>query len=116
MHFSFGILYDECIERHAPAPRILYYRVRAVFTLFGNLIDSKTKKPLFNAAAWKKANQVLKEILDGLYSDPLGVNISTCTRPSNQRCLECGLQIAFLLKNVIGTTNTLPSGEERDTP
>ncbi len=49
-------LYDECIERHAPAPRILYYRVRAVFTLFGNLIDSKTKKSLFNAAAWNKAN------------------------------------------------------------
>lgn len=68
-------LYDECIERHAPAPRILYYRVRAVFKLFGNLIDSKTKKPLFNTEAWKKANQVLKEILEGFYSDPLGVNL-----------------------------------------
>mmetsp|Transcript_20033 Transcript_20033/g.28562 ORF Transcript_20033/g.28562 Transcript_20033/m.28562 type:complete len:117 (+) Transcript_20033:286-636(+) len=116
MHFSFGILYDECIERHAPAPRILYYRVRAVFTLFGNLIDSKTKKPLFNAAAWKKANQVLKEILEGFYSDPLGANISTCTRLSNQRCLECSSQIAFLLKNAIGTTNALQNGEEQGTP
>ncbi|KAK1737752.1 hypothetical protein QTG54_011524 [Skeletonema marinoi] len=65
-------LYDECIERHAPAPRILYYRVRAVFALFGNMVDSKTKKPLFNAAAWRKANEVLKEILHGYYSDPPG--------------------------------------------
>jgi hypothetical protein len=68
-------LYDECIERHAPAPRILYYRVRAVFTLFGNMVDSKTKKPLLNAEAWKKANQVLKEILLGFYSDPPGENL-----------------------------------------
>jgi hypothetical protein len=68
-------IYDECIERHAPAPRILYYRVRAVFTLFGKMVDSKTKKTLFNAEAWKKANQVLKEILKGYYSDPPGVNL-----------------------------------------
>lgn len=68
-------LYDECVERYAPAPRIMYYRVRAVYTLFGNIVDSKTKKPLFNTDAWKKANQVLKEIRRGYYSDPPGVNL-----------------------------------------
>ena len=29
---------------------------------FGNKIDSTTKQPLFNKAAWKKADNVLKEV------------------------------------------------------
>ena len=32
---------------------------------FGSRVDAKSKKPLFNAQAWKKANNVLKEILEG---------------------------------------------------
>eukprot|EP00986_Skeletonema_menzelii_P017125 scaffold17631_cov148-Skeletonema_menzelii.AAC.1 len=81
-------LYDECIERHAPAPRILYYRVRAVFALFGNMLDSKTKKPLFNDEAWKKANQVLKEILAGVYSDPPDVILYSKKMSSNGRVMK----------------------------
>ncbi len=81
-------LYDECIERHAPAPRILYYRVRAVFTLFGNMVDSKTKKPLFNDDAWKKANQVLKEILKGFYSDPPNVILYSKKMRSNGKVMR----------------------------
>jgi hypothetical protein len=88
-------LYDECIERHAPAPRILYYRVRAVFALFGNMLDSKTKKPLFNNDAWKKANQVLKEILAGVYSDPPGV-IHKKLHPII-KSKNCGVQMAAAL-------------------
>jgi hypothetical protein len=41
------------------------------------MIDSKTKKPLFTPRAWKKANNVLKEILDGYYSDPPGLELYT---------------------------------------
>mmetsp|Transcript_1037 Transcript_1037/g.2176 ORF Transcript_1037/g.2176 Transcript_1037/m.2176 type:complete len:649 (-) Transcript_1037:533-2479(-) len=81
-------LYDECIERHAPAPRILYYRVRAVFALFGNMVDSKTKKPLFNAAAWRKANEVLKEILHGYYSDPPGTILYSKKMKSDGRVMR----------------------------
>jgi hypothetical protein len=32
---------------------------------FGNKIDSTTKQPLFNKAAWKKADNVLKEVGQG---------------------------------------------------
>lgn len=39
--------------------------------------DSKTGKPLFNAESWKKADNLLKEILLGYYSDPPGVAMYT---------------------------------------
>jgi hypothetical protein len=32
-------------------PRQLYWRVRTVYAVFGNKIDSKSKKPLFNKRA-----------------------------------------------------------------
>ena len=66
-------LFHDCVERIVPPPRILYWRVRAVFALYGGMKDSKTKAPLFNERAWKKANNVLREILSGYYSDPPGV-------------------------------------------
>ena len=65
------------VQRHVPGPRQLYYRVRAVYCAFGNKIDSKTNRPLFNAEAWTKARQVLKEILQGYYSDPPGFSFYT---------------------------------------
>ena len=61
-------------ERIVLSPRQLYWRVRAVFVKFGNKLDSSTGLPLFNKTAWKKANNLLKEILLGLYSDPPGFN------------------------------------------
>ncbi len=44
---------------------------------FGSKIDSKTNKPLFNTEAWTKADNVLKEILCGFYSDPPGFDMYT---------------------------------------
>jgi hypothetical protein len=41
--------------------------------MFGPMTDAKTKAPLFNNAAWKKANNVLKEILASNATDPLGM-------------------------------------------
>lgn len=66
-------LYRKYIACCVPLPKILYWRVRAVYTLYGHMKDSKTKAPLFNENAWKKANNILKEILNEFYSDPLGV-------------------------------------------
>ena len=86
-------VFDECIERIAPAPKIMYYRVRAVFVLFGNMRDSKTKKPLFNDSAWTKANQVLKEILQGYYSDPPDANLY---------CKKMSSDGQYVLKNKYG--------------
>jgi hypothetical protein len=51
-------------------PSRLYWRMRAVFAFYGKIIDPETKRPLFNKAAWTKANNLLKDILLGLYSDP----------------------------------------------
>ena len=62
-------MYCQCV----PPPSMLYWRVRAVYALCGNMKDSKTQKPLFNDNARKKAKNVLQEILAGLYSDPSGV-------------------------------------------
>jgi len=63
-------LFRGCVDRHLPAPTILYWRVRAVYVMYGSMKDSKTQAPLFNDRAWKKADNVLKEILEGYYSDP----------------------------------------------
>eukprot|EP00956_Cyclotella_meneghiniana_P003609 scaffold4428_cov57-Cyclotella_meneghiniana.AAC.1 len=68
-------LFINCVEREVPPPSCLYWRVRAVFAMYGNMMDSKTGKPLFNANAWNKAKGVLREILKGYYSDPPGVSM-----------------------------------------
>jgi hypothetical protein len=59
-------------------PSHLYWRMRAVFAFYGKIIDPETKRPLFNKAAWAKANNLLKDILLGLYIDPppLALNYS----------------------------------------
>jgi hypothetical protein len=53
-------------------PSKLYWRLRIVFALYGNKVNPKDGKPLFNDAAWKKANNVLQEVLAGHCSDPPG--------------------------------------------
>ena len=70
-------IFHDCVERIVPTPKVLYWRLRAVFALYGPMKDSKTKAPLFNRRAWKKANNVLREVLLGLYSDPPGVAMYT---------------------------------------
>ena len=53
------------VPRLVPPPEQHFHRVRAVFALYGTQADSKTGAPLFNAAAWGRANNVLAEILAG---------------------------------------------------
>ena len=93
MYYNSTVFHD-CVDRHAPAPKILYYRVRAVYKLFGNIKDSKTGKPLFNKEAWEKAKNVLSEILCGFYSDPPGFNLYT-TRLRNNKPIrnEYGMEL-----------------------
>ena len=42
------------VERIALPPSQLYWRVRAVYELYGHMKDKKTGAPLFGGAAWKK--------------------------------------------------------------
>jgi hypothetical protein len=69
--------FQRLVERIVLPPSQLYWRVRCVFEVFGGKIDSETKVPLFNENAWAKANNLLREILLGLYSDPPGYNFYT---------------------------------------
>ena len=64
--------FRERVERCVAPPSIHYWRVRRVFEIFGPLVDSKTKAPLFNDAAWKRASRVLDEILAGNAADAPG--------------------------------------------
>lgn len=61
-----------CVGRTVPRPSVLYWRVRAVFAFYGVKVCSHTGKPLFNETSWKKANNVLEEILKGYASDVPG--------------------------------------------
>jgi hypothetical protein len=62
-------LFLSCCPRIVLPPSVLYWRVRAVFAFYGPMECPHTNKPLFNTRAWKKANNLLKEILEGYYSD-----------------------------------------------
>ena len=73
-----------------------------MFETFGNEVDSKSKKPLFNNAAWKKASNVLKEILAGYASDP--PRVSYCSRGTNDT--EC------VHKQIVTTFGTWCTGIE----
>ncbi|KAL7547330.1 hypothetical protein ACHAWF_010649 [Thalassiosira exigua] len=72
-----GRFHQSCIERTIPSPKLLYWRVRAVFVMHGSSIDSKSGKPQFNDDAWSKANNLLEEILRGYYLDPPGEQMYT---------------------------------------
>ena len=64
-------IYKGCVDRSMPPPSLLYWRVRSVFVMYGDLVD-KNGKPLFNKDAWASANNFPKKILRGYYSDPPG--------------------------------------------
>jgi hypothetical protein len=50
-------LFKACVDRRVLPSSLLYWRLRAVFMIFGNLKDTRTNQPLFNATAWKKATR-----------------------------------------------------------
>jgi hypothetical protein len=70
MYFN-AKFFKKCIKQRILPPKELYWRVRAVFVTFGDMGDADTNKPLFNDTAWKKADNIVREILEGLISDPL---------------------------------------------
>jgi hypothetical protein len=76
MYYSVDF-FRELVERQILPPRQLYWRVRAVYVEFGNRVCSKSGKPLFGKYAWEKANNILREILKGYWSDPPGFSFYT---------------------------------------
>ena len=63
------------VRRICLPPSRLYCRVRAVFEMFGPKTDPETGKTLFNKRTWTCAKGVMKEILQGYYSDPPGLSL-----------------------------------------
>jgi hypothetical protein len=84
------------VRRHCLPPSRLYWRVRAVFEVFGPKVDPKTSKSLFNTIAWTKAKGVLKEMLRGFYSDPPGEIMYKYELLSTGEIKRDGFGIAFL--------------------
>ncbi|KAF7290249.1 3'-5' exonuclease domain-containing protein [Mycena indigotica] len=70
-------LWHRC-RRTVPPPELLYPLVRELFLLYGPLKDAKTGLPLFNAAAWKIAKNILELIRYGYVSDIPGVILYYC--------------------------------------
>ena len=56
-----------------PGPTELYNLLSAVFKLYGPLEDASSGQPLFNAAAWKSAKNLLQLVQRGYLSDPPGI-------------------------------------------
>ncbi|KAF8230955.1 hypothetical protein L208DRAFT_1018061, partial [Tricholoma matsutake] len=69
LRFNAHWLWKRC-KRIIPPPELLYPLIKEVFSSYGPLLDSEKKQPLFNAQAWKDAQNVLKAIQSGLLSDP----------------------------------------------
>jgi len=63
------------VRRTIPPPDELYKLLSAVIKLYGPLEDSATGQPLFNAAAWKSAKNLLKLVQQGYLSDPPGISL-----------------------------------------
>ncbi|KAJ7206804.1 hypothetical protein GGX14DRAFT_637030 [Mycena pura] len=70
-------LWRHC-RRTIPPPEVLYPLVHRLFMLYGPLKDAKTGLPLFNAAAWKIAKNILELIRNGHVSDVPGVILYYC--------------------------------------
>ncbi len=70
--FGWKWIHHRC-KRVIPPPEELYPLVEQVFRTYGPLKDSKTGQPLFNAAAWAVAKNILDLISKGYLSDPPGV-------------------------------------------
>lgn len=115
-------LFKDCVDRKVPESTILYWRVRAVYVAYGDVVDSETKKPLFNKRAWSKANNVLKEILLGFYSDPPGIELynkklrvdgTVMTNKYGLEMLECSRgtnRTEAYHKNITTTFDSWPTG------
>jgi hypothetical protein len=90
----------ECVFRAVLPPRLLYWRIRSVFAVWGTKVDGVTGKPLFNKRAWKKANNLLKEILKGCYSDPPGISfyIQKLDKNGEPRTNRYGLPLYWCLR------------------
>jgi hypothetical protein len=67
-------VWERC-KRTVPPAEELFKVVSEVFKTFGPLLDAASRKPLFNAQAWKTSKNILQLIRKGHVSDPPGVSL-----------------------------------------
>lgn len=94
--------FSKRVMRFCLPPCKMYFRVRAVFEIFDTKVDVETNKALFNRDVWGKAKNILKEILEGHYSDPPKEPMYTCDLDKDHKIMrdKCGIA---LLKCYIDT-------------
>jgi hypothetical protein len=63
------------VRRRIQDPIFLYPAVKRVFDVHANVLDDKTKRPLFNDKAMEVAKNVLEMISKGYISDPFDVSL-----------------------------------------
>ena len=63
------------VPRRIPTPQKLYPILRQLFAEYEDLLDARTKKPLFDSTAKEKKEGVLKDVLEGYLSDPPGIEL-----------------------------------------
>ncbi|GAA5917136.1 hypothetical protein JCM5296_006594 [Sporobolomyces johnsonii] len=64
-------------RRTIPPPDELAPLLAQLFKTFGPLKDAKTSSPLFNKAAWSAVKRIIKDVQEGLVSDPPDVELYT---------------------------------------
>ena len=69
-------LYHGCVDWYVPHSRELFIRVRTVYAVFGHLKDSKTGRPFFNDATWKRMDNVQDISVNGTHARKPGDGIS----------------------------------------
>lgn len=57
------------VRRHVPAPADLLWRLDKAFTPYANLLDAKSKEPLFSKKARKEWRNLRNHIANGCLSD-----------------------------------------------
>lgn len=91
------------VRRRIPPPTILHARVKAVYDYFQDKKDFNTNKPLFNAKAKEKSENILKMIENGFISDPPGISfyVEVLNSDGTPKLDKKGLQ---LYRSIRGTS------------
>jgi hypothetical protein len=68
------------VRRTIPSGDVVAPRMERVFQLFGSMVDTKSKQPLFNRAAWRAAEEAMRTVRAGWLEDPPGMPLYSLLR------------------------------------
>jgi hypothetical protein len=80
------------VRRTIPSGDVVAPRMERAFQLFGSMVDTKSKQPLFNRAAWRAAEEAMRTVRAGWLEDPPGERAQMkvqCIRNWFVSCCRC---------------------------